>query len=97
ATRFLIAAENGLKKNQDSCPPPYSRVALRDTVTLDGQPAAELEYTCGSGERARHGLWRAAVISKKAYGFFLTVEADQFDAYKPIYLEAVRSYHLPTV
>jgi hypothetical protein len=93
---FLQVAETNLKKNGSSCPAPYNRVALRadDSVRLDGQPAAELEYTCGSGDTMRHGIWRATVIGGKAYEFFLTVPDSKFDASKAIYDEAVRSYRI---
>jgi eukaryotic-like serine/threonine-protein kinase len=97
ASKFLIAAENHLKGQTPTCPSPYHRIALNENVTLDDRPAAELEYTCGSGDKMRHGLWMATVVAKKAYEFFLTVENDKFDESRPIYQEAVRSYQLPTV
>jgi hypothetical protein len=92
ATRFLQAAENGLKKN---CTKPYTRVALNDTnITLAGHPGAELEYTCGSGDSMRHGLWRAVVIDGKAYHFYLTVPESRMDDSKIIYQELVESFTL---
>ncbi|MBO0870480.1 MAG: serine/threonine protein kinase [Micromonosporaceae bacterium] len=94
ATKFLISAENQLKSKTSICTAPYKRIALRDDVLLDRRPAAELEYTCGTGDQTRHGLWMATVINKKAYEFFLTVEDDKFVESKPIYLEAARSYQL---
>jgi hypothetical protein len=51
--RFLEVAERGLKSR--SCSDGYSRVALREGLQLSGQPAAELEYTCGKGDELRHG------------------------------------------
>lgn len=95
-TSFAGVAENGLKNNTGSCEAPYQRVGLRDgaDVKLAGQNAAELEYTCGSGATARHGIWRFTVQNGKAYHFFLTVPAAKFDASKPIYDEMVRSYRL---
>jgi hypothetical protein len=94
AEQFLLAAEGQLKKKQDKCAPPYTRVALRPDVTLDGRPAAELEYTCGVGGQTRHGLWRATVTGKKAYEFFLSVEVGRWQESLNIYNEAVRSYQL---
>ncbi|WP_345628900.1 serine/threonine-protein kinase [Rugosimonospora acidiphila] len=80
--------------NPKVCTAPYKQVALNDDVTLSGHPAAELEYTCGTGPDARHGIWRATVIDKKAYEFYLSVEDSRFAASKPIYDEAVESYKL---
>jgi len=95
AADFLQVAESNLKKNTGTCAAPYNPVALRDTgITLDGRPAAELEYTCGSGDNMRHGIWRATVVGGKAYEFYLTAPADLFDKTKVVYDEAVRSYQL---
>jgi serine/threonine protein kinase len=95
AEDFLVNAENQLKKRTTSCAAPYTRRNLT-TVTLAGRPAAELEYTCGAGDTMRHGIWRATVVDRQAYEFFLTVPDTQFSASKAIYDEAVRSYHLAT-
>jgi len=93
-TSFAQVAENFLQRTSGSCAAPYNRVGLRDgdDVKLGGQKAAELEYTCGSGDQARHGIWRVTVQNGKAYQFFLTVPATLYDASKPIYDEMVRSY-----
>lgn len=90
---FMAAVARSLD-NPDHCPSPFEQVALRDDVTLGGQPAIEMEYTCGTGGDARHGIWRATVIDKHAYEFYLTVPDREFDASKPIYEEAVRTYRL---
>ncbi|MFS8478394.1 MAG: serine/threonine-protein kinase [Micromonosporaceae bacterium] len=90
--RLLESAEKNLMKTS-TCPAPYARVDLRDT-TLAGQPAAELEYTCGEGEKARHGIWRAIVVDGKAYSFYLTVPDARFAESKVIYEELVRSFQL---
>jgi hypothetical protein len=96
ATGFAEVAEGQLKKNTGSCAAPYNRVGLRDgnDVKLGGQQAAELEYTCGSGDQTRHGIWRVVVQKEQAFQFFLTVPDSQFAASKPIYDEMVRSYRL---
>jgi eukaryotic-like serine/threonine-protein kinase len=96
AEDFLVSAENQLKKKTTSCAAPYTRVGLKTDVTLDGRPAAELEYECGSGDSMRHGIWRATIQDKQAFEFFLTVPDSQFAASKAIYDEAVRTYHLTT-
>ncbi len=90
---YMAAVERALK-DPKKCPAPYNRVSLTTDVTLDGHPAAELEYTCGTGPDARHGIWRATVIDKQAYEFYLSVEDSRFAESKPIYDEAVKSYQL---
>jgi hypothetical protein len=94
ATSFAQVAENFLQRTNGSCAAPYTRVGLRDgdEITLGGRKAAELEYTCGSGDQTRHGIWRVTVQNGKAYQFFLTVPNSLFEASKPIYDEMVRSY-----
>jgi hypothetical protein len=96
ARDFLENAEAQLERRTSICAAPYHQVNLVDTVTLDGRPAAELEYTCGSGETMRHGIWRATVVGGKAYEFYLTAPDADFAAGKAVYDEAVRSYHLNT-
>jgi hypothetical protein len=94
ATSFAQVAEDFLQRTNGSCTAPYNRVGLRDgdDIKLGGQKAAELEYTCGSGGQARHGIWRVTVQNGKAYQFFLTVPDNLFATSKPIYDEMVRSY-----
>jgi hypothetical protein len=92
-TDYMAAVERALG-DTSRCAAPYQRVALNGNVTLGGQPAAELEYTCGTGADERHGIWRATVISKKAYEFYLSVEDSKFAASKQIYDEAVQTYQL---
>jgi len=92
AQKFFQTAETGLKK-PSICPQPYKRVALND-ATLSGKPGAELEYTCGSGDSMRHGLWGAVVVDGKAYHFYLTVPDAQFADSKVIFDEMVRSFRL---
>jgi hypothetical protein len=93
---FLSAVERQQQSDPRRCATPYDRVALRQgqDVTLGGHPAGELEYRCGSGADLRHIIWRATVVNKQAYEFYLSVPDDQFAASKPIYDEAVRSYTL---
>jgi hypothetical protein len=93
ARGFLEVAERGLQKGTGQCATPYGRVELRD-ITLDGRPAAELEYTCGQGDQMRHGIWAALVYNGKAYEFFVSVRDAQFKESMPIYQEMVKSYRL---
>jgi len=91
AQKFLTTAETGLKR-PNICPSPYTRVALIDSE-LAKQPAAQLEYTCGTGDAKRHGIWQAVVVDGKAYHFYLTVPDSRFDESKVIFDEMVRSFH----
>jgi hypothetical protein len=94
ATAFLQVVSGILGKDTRRCAAPYAQVALRSDVTLAGQPAAELEYTCGSGADMRHGIWRATVQGGKAFEFFLSVEDSRFNESRIIYDHAVSSYRL---
>jgi hypothetical protein len=90
AKQFLTGAERNLKnKLCDS----YTRVALTD-ITLDGKPAAQLEYTCDAGDGLRHGIWAAVTQSGKAYHFYLTVPDADYANDFPIYQEMVSSFQL---
>ena len=91
---FMQVVANILSKDGRKCPTPYATVALHTDVTLARRPAAELEYTCGSGSDMRHGIWRATVVGGKAYEFFLSVEDSRFAESKVIYDHAVSSYKL---
>jgi hypothetical protein len=86
-TRFMEVAENRLKRS-DNCKP-YTQIAFGEEE-LALQPAAELEYTCGS----RHGVWRATVVDGKAYSFYLSTREDQFEDSRAIFDEMVRSFQL---
>jgi eukaryotic-like serine/threonine-protein kinase len=92
AHSFAEVAENFLKTHPQTCTVPYARIGLRDDVKLGGQPAAELEYTCGSGDQTRHGIWRFTVQNGNAYHVYLTVPGPQFDGARPIYDMMVNSY-----
>jgi len=92
-TSFLGIAEKNLKKNAASCPDPYNRVGLNKT-TISDKDGGVLEYTCGSGDDSRHGLWGAVVTGGKAYSFYMTSTEAQFAASKPIFDEMIKSYTL---
>ena len=92
-TSFLGVAENGLRNRSTSCPDPYHRVGLKKTA-IAGQDGAVLEYTCGSGDSARHGLWGAVISQGKAYSFYLTTKESQFAESKPIFDEMIKTYTL---
>jgi eukaryotic-like serine/threonine-protein kinase len=92
ARQFLVTAENGLK-NPRRCPAPYQQVSLRG-ARLAGRDGALLEYTCGSGDQMRHGIWTATVLNGKSYHFFLTVPDSEFNASKVIFDEMARSFRI---
>ncbi|GLH98241.1 serine/threonine-protein kinase [Phytohabitans aurantiacus] len=92
-TRFMEIAGNGLKKNTKTCVRPYKQVGLTE-VEVGGKPAGELEYTCGSGNTMRHGVWRAIVQNGKAYSFYLTATESRFDESKVIFDEMVRTFQV---
>jgi hypothetical protein len=94
AMQFLKNAETGLK-NPSRCPAPFVEVGLRE-AELAGQPGAELEYTCGTGDGMRHGIWRAVVVDGTAYHFYLTVPDSRFAESKIIFDEMVRSFQFAT-
>lgn len=91
--KFLGVAESGLKNRPSSCPKPYKRVDLKPQ-TIAGRDGAVLEYTCGEGADARHGLWGAIIENGRAYSFYLTTTDATFADSRPIFDEMVRSYTL---
>jgi eukaryotic-like serine/threonine-protein kinase len=92
ARQFLVTAENGLK-NPRRCPAPYQQVSLQK-ARLAGRDGALLEYTCGSGDQMRHGIWTATVLNGKTYHFFLTVPDSEFNTSKVIFDEMARSFRI---
>jgi hypothetical protein len=91
--KFLGVAENTLKTKSTNCPKPFERVSL-EPRTIGGLEGAVLEYTCGTGPDARHGMWGAVVQDGKAYSFFLTTKESKFAESKPIFEEMATSYSL---
>jgi eukaryotic-like serine/threonine-protein kinase len=92
ARAFAEVAENGLRRNTAVCAAPYRRIGLREDVTLAGRAAADLEYSCGSGDQMRHGIWRFTVLNGKAYHFYLTVPDSRFTESRVIFEEMARSF-----
>ncbi|MEV0730813.1 protein kinase [Polymorphospora sp. NPDC050346] len=91
--RFLQAAAGRLDKNASSCAKPYNQIVLRQ-VELAGQPAAELEYTCGDGETKRHGVWQAVIANGTAYSFYLTSPEARFEESRPVFDEMTRTFQV---
>ncbi|MEU5786488.1 serine/threonine-protein kinase [Micromonospora purpureochromogenes] len=91
--RWAEVAEDGLKNRFKSCPKPYSQIGMTEQE-LAGEPAAELEYTCGDGAAKRHGVWRGVVHDGKVYSFYLSATDAKFAESKPIFDEMVKSFQL---
>ena len=91
--KFLAVAEDGLQNRPTSCPKPYARVDLTKQ-SIAGRDGAVLEYTCGSGPDARHGIWGAVIENGKAYSFYLTTTETKFADSKPIFDEMAKTYQL---
>ncbi|MFI9527939.1 PsbP-related protein [Micromonospora rosaria] len=91
--RWAEVASDGLRNRGGTCARPYNQLAMEETE-LAGKAAAEFEYTCGDGDKRRHGLWRGVVHDGKAYSFYLTATHDRFEESKPIFDEMVKSFQL---
>jgi eukaryotic-like serine/threonine-protein kinase len=91
--KFLSVAESGLQNRSTSCPKPYDRVTLKP-MQIAGRDGAVLEYTCGDGPDARHGMWGAVIEGGKAYSFYLTTKESRFADSRPIFDEMANSYAL---
>jgi hypothetical protein len=74
-----------------TCAEPYQRVGLTG-IEVGGLPAALLEYTCGTGEDARHSLWATVVRDGTAHSFFLSLRESQFDPRRVIFDEMLASF-----
>ncbi|BCY14984.1 serine/threonine-protein kinase [Actinoplanes sp. L3-i22] len=86
-------APTGLKKSAN-CPSPFKSIGTNTDVQMAGRPAAELEYTCGTGDTARHGIWRMTQVDGTMYSFFLTTPAAEFDDSKKYFDAMAESFQL---
>nr|MDT0657982.1 serine/threonine-protein kinase [Micromonospora sp. DSM 115978] len=93
ALRWAEIAENGLESRSRTCAKPYNQISMTE-AELAGRPGAEFEYTCGSGDNMRHGVWRMVPHSGKAYSFYLTTTDSRFEESRAIFDEMVRSFEL---
>jgi serine/threonine protein kinase len=85
-------APTTLKKSKN-CPAPFHELGVTD-VDVSGHPGAQFEYTCGSGDATRHGIWRMTTVGKKMYSFYLTTKDSEFAADKKYFDAMVNSYKL---
>jgi serine/threonine protein kinase len=75
--RFVTETAPGTLKKSKNCPTPYKQVATTD-VQISGQAGAQFEYTCGSGDAMRHGIWRMMTAGGNMYSFYLTTVDSSF-------------------
>ena len=93
SSSFLGVVANGLRKGTSTCPKPYDEVSLTP-ATVAGLEAGVLEYTCGSGDTARHGRWGTVVRDGRAYSFYLITKESRYAESSMIFDEMVRSFNL---
>jgi serine/threonine protein kinase len=86
-------APAGLKKSAN-CPDPFKSIGTNTEVQVAGREAAELEYTCGTGDATRHGVWRMTQVDGTMYSFFLTTPAAEFDDSKKYFEAMAESFQL---
>ncbi|MFC7527948.1 protein kinase [Actinoplanes sp. GCM10030250] len=92
-TRFVSeTAPAGLKKAK-SCPAPFKSIATEE-VEVSGNPGAQLEYTCGSGDDMRHGIWRMTTVNNKMYSFFLSTPDGEFEESRKYFDAMANSFQL---
>ncbi|MFI1991208.1 protein kinase [Actinoplanes sp. NPDC020271] len=86
-------APAGLKKSSN-CPAPFKSVGTNTEVQVAGRAAAELEYTCGTGDAMRHGIWRMTQVDGTMYSFFLTAPDAEFADSKKYFDAMAESFQL---
>ena len=81
--RFVTETAPGTLRKSKNCPAPYKQVATTTDAQVSGQTAAQFEYTCGTGDTMRHGIWRMTTVGGSMYSFYLTTaDADFADSKK---------------
>ncbi|GAA2683267.1 serine/threonine-protein kinase [Actinoplanes palleronii] len=92
--RFVTEiAPNGLKKSAN-CPKPFKSLGITEDLQVAGHAAAQFEYTCGTGDAMRHGIWRMTQVNGTMYSFFLSTPAAEFDQSKPYFEAMTESFQL---
>nr|WP_018347986.1 serine/threonine-protein kinase [Longispora albida] len=95
AKAWAEVAAKGLQQNKNNSCPQYTLIGVRD-VSQGVQNAAELEYTCDTGPKLRHGKWRGVRTDSRVFTYYLSVPETQFAESQPIYEEMNRSFRLET-
>lgn len=91
--RWAESAQKYLRTQSTNCAEPYTKIALTEQG-LAGKPGVRFEYTCGEGDRKRHGIWQAVQSNEKMYSFYLSSTDARFAASKPIFDEMARTFRL---
>jgi eukaryotic-like serine/threonine-protein kinase len=91
--RFAESTAQATLRNSKNCPKPFKPVEVTD-VQVAGHDGAQLEYTCGSGDTMRHGIWRETTVNSKMYSFYLTSTDATFAESKKFFDEMTRTFTL---
>jgi hypothetical protein len=91
--RFAEITAQTTLRNSKSCPKPFKPIAVTD-VQVAGHDGAQLEYTCGSGDIMRHGIWRETTVNSKMYSFYLTSTDARFAESKKFFDEMTKTFTL---
>jgi serine/threonine protein kinase len=91
--KFADSTAPGTLKKSKNCAKPFEQLDTKD-VDISGHAGAEFQYTCGTGDAKRHGIWRMTTLNGKMYSFYLTTEESRFAASKKYYDKMVETYKL---
>ena len=91
--RFADTTAPATLKKSKNCPQPFKHLGTTD-VQVDGHVGAQFEYTCGTGDGERHGIWRMTTVGGKMYSFFLTAPQADYPASKKYFDEMVDTFKL---
>jgi hypothetical protein len=91
--RFAESTAQATLRNSKNCPKPFKPIAVSD-VQVAGHDGAQLEYTCGSGDTMRHGIWRETTVNSKMYSFYLTSTDARFAESKKFFDEMTKTFAL---
>jgi hypothetical protein len=91
--KFAETTAPATLKKSKACPKPFTHLGTTD-VEVSGLPGAEFQYTCGSGDTMRHGIWRQTTTGGKMYSFYLTTTEAQFADSKQYFDEMAETFTL---
>jgi hypothetical protein len=93
--RFADSTAPATLRKSENCPAPFKHLGTTDEQ-VDGHAGAQFEYTCGTGDGERHGVWRMTTVGGKMYSFFLTSPQADFPASKKYFDEMANTFKLGT-
>jgi hypothetical protein len=91
--RFADSTAPATLRKSKNCPKPFKQLGTVD-AQVAGHAGAQFEYTCGSGDAMRHGIWRMTTVDGKMYSFFLTSKESEFTASKKYFDAMADSFKL---